>query len=379
MNINRYTRVALLAIALVSVAHSQEAPRYFFIELPTLGEFSYTLPLDINDNARIVGTAETYTENAQQPTLSAVQWDPWLGLRKLRGLPDAQFSQSLAVNRWGQITGYISFDPGVHPFFYDQFRGFIDMNVDDESQVIQPSAINDRGQIGGQLTINGLQSGFIWDRRNGLRDLRSIFGLTGRFDVVGINNAGQITGEIYQPATATWKAYFYDPRTGFEETGDLPDAAGGSHYPADIDASGVIVGNSLDGNFNSRMFLWTHADGIRPIGNPDQSLTAWAMNDRGTVVGFRDESSDFHGIAWNERDGVIDLETSLVNPPVSSPPFTVFPQSVNNAGCIVGSPAALLIPVSNLTRIIPRRQPIDATLKLAPWQLQLACTAFHSH
>ncbi|MBB6096287.1 hypothetical protein HNQ60_005209 [Povalibacter uvarum] len=378
MNIRSCTYASLLAIALAGIAHSQEAPRYFLVELPTLDEFSFTYPLDINDNARIVGTVETYSENALQPKLSAVQWDPWFGLRKLRGLPDAQFSQSVAVNRWGQITGYVSFDPGLHPFFYDQHRGFVDMNVDDVTQVIRPNAINDRGAIAGQLVVDGIQAGFTWDRRNGLRNLRDVFGLTGHFDVVAMNNAGQLTGEIYQPATATWEAYFYDPLTGFEQTGDLPDAAGGGNYPADIDSRGVVVGNSLDRNFRSRMFLWTHAGGIRPIGNPDQSLTAWAMNDRGTVVGFRDEFSDFHGIAWNERDGVIDLETAIVNPPVYPAPipqFTFFPEGINNAGCIVGSPASLLIPVRNLRRLVPRNRPIDATLELAPWQMQLACTA----
>ena len=110
MSISICVRASLLVLALAGVAHAREAPRYFLVQLPTLGEFSYTLPLDINDYARIVGTAETYSETAQQPTLTAVQWDPWFGLRKLRGLPDAQFSQSRAVNAWGQITGSISFD-----------------------------------------------------------------------------------------------------------------------------------------------------------------------------------------------------------------------------------------------------------------------------
>lgn len=210
MSISICVRASLLVLALAGVAHAREAPRYFLVQLPTLGEFSYTLPLDINDYARIVGTAETYSETAQQPTLTAVQWDPWFGLRKLRGLPDAQFSQSRAVNAWGQITGSISFDPGQHPFFYDQHRGFVDMQVDDETQIIRPVAINDRGWVAGEVSANALKSGFIWDRRNGLRNLRELFGLTDHFDVVALNNAGQLTGQIYQPATLTWKAYFYN-------------------------------------------------------------------------------------------------------------------------------------------------------------------------
>ena len=376
MNIkNICLRASLLIIAVVGVAHSQEAPRYFLVVLPTPDEFSSTVPMDINDNARIVGTIETYSEGVPQPQRSAMQWDPWFGLRKLRGLPDAQFSESVAVNRWGQITGYISFDPGLHPFFYDQHRGFVDMGVDDEPQPILPAAINDRGWIAGEFVVDGMKTGFIWDRRRGLQNLRDLFGLTDHFDVVALNDAGQLTGQIYQPATLTWKTYFYDPEAGFEETGDLPDPRGGSHYPVDIDDRGVVVGNSLDTSFRSRMFLWSHETGIRQIGNPDQSLSAWAMNDRGTVVGFRDDYSVFYGIVWNEQDGVIELTTAIVNPPADVPAFTVFPESINNAGCIVGSPAALLIPVRNLQWLVPRNRPIDATLKLAPWQIQFACTA----
>ena len=367
--------LAFLAAIAGAPASAQEPPRYFLVELPVAGEFSYTHVSDINDSGLVVGYTETYSETQPFPRLRAAQWDAWSGLREIPGLPEESNSLSDAVNRWGQVVVNVQSAPPSYPIsYYDQFRGLVDMRIDERG--FSMSTINDRGQIGGWLTVDGRTAGALWDRRTGLTDLSGVFGLTERFDVTTLNNAGQITGSIYDAQAQTWRAYFYDPITGFEETGDLPDADGSGHYAVDMDKHGVVVANSTDRDFRSRMFLWTHAGGVRPIGDPALDLAAWAMNDRGVVVGFRNDFSDFNGIVWDESNGVVDLKSALVNLP-DPEWYRVFPEAINNAGCIAANSGAgsLLIPIRNLRPLVSRKRPIDATLTLQPWQIQLACTA----
>jgi probable HAF family extracellular repeat protein len=201
---------------------------------------------------------------------------------------------------------------------------------------ISVTAINNRNQAVGWMTPAGGAiplSGFIWDRKNGIRDLGDVPGLP-NITPVDINDAGAVVGDARNMDVPEGRAFLW--RNGEMEVLDV--SLGGSHtYAYGINRSGQIVGAS---EINPE-FALTHAYLREPDGDvldlgafPDGDgfSTATAVNNRGWVVGYSEGSYSSEAFIWNERHGMRRLLENATT--------VTLPLDINDRGEVVGDKIA---------------------------------------
>jgi len=218
------------------------------------------------------------------PAADAVLWkdDHIIDLRMLGG----QESQAGRVNSRGQVTGFAT--NGIS----DPFSIFYFL-------------------FGGHIT-NGTQTrAFIWDERNGMRDI----GTLGGPDAVGpyINERGQIAGSSYTNSTPnptgvpTIDPFLWDHGKMI----DLGTLGGTLGSPGGLNNRGDICGisNTL-GDQTAHVFLWTPPGPIRDLGTlgGPNAYEVGGMNDAGECVGLADTPTSTHGFLWNGSE-MIDVGT----------------------------------------------------------------------
>ncbi|MEN6426719.1 MAG: hypothetical protein ABFE13_15275 [Phycisphaerales bacterium] len=139
-----------------------------------------------------------------------------------------------------------------------------------------PCAMNDHGQIVGVVaTAGGGHSVALWDRQQGIRELR-IVACDGSY---GINNCGQVAGITVDPNGGT-RAFLWDPQTGLTLLGQR-----GSRACA-INNRGQVVGDSGMEPGPPHAVLWEGAHGMRDLNPPDaQASMAECLNDSGQILG----------------------------------------------------------------------------------------------
>jgi uncharacterized membrane protein len=173
------------------------------------------------------------------------------------------------------------------------------------------SGINDNNWIIGNYDPNVFEQSdysdrvFIWDRKNGTRDLGN-FGQK-KVEAVGLNNNGVtiINGDMV--------AYIWDEKNGLREYPGLERGV-------DINNNGEI--GTVLGFLDGKAAYFKAGQGTRTIDGMD---TPTALNDRDDFVGYyaSEVSSRFFGLLWNEDDGFTELGS-------------IFPTDINNKGAIVG-------------------------------------------
>ena len=148
--------------------------------------------------------------------------------------------------------------------------------------------INSWGQITGQSALAGnrVSHPFLWDR-GVLRDLGTLGGDNG--DVSWMNDAGQIVGEADLPGSQTHDAFLWE-RGKMTDLGNL----GQTSFAFAINNRGQVVGHSLtnDGTFHA--FLWEKGGPMIDLnvfvpseGSSIALLTdAFNVNDRGEIIGI---------------------------------------------------------------------------------------------
>ena len=199
-------------------------------ELGTLGgDFSYAY--SINNNGQVVGTAQT-TGGAWHVFI----WDSINGMQDL-GTPDGVASTPTSISDSGQIVGFAQIAPGgdSHAFLWDPVGGALDLGTFG-GQTSWASDVNAAGQvIGYAQTSDGVFRPFVWDAVNGMRDL----GMpdTGTWVPEKINGNGEVVGYLFTgvPGSAE-SAFHWDPISGAEDLGLGVSLAFG------INDAGQIVG-----------------------------------------------------------------------------------------------------------------------------------------
>ncbi|WP_145248558.1 hypothetical protein [Aeoliella mucimassa] len=172
--------------------------------------------------------------------------------------------------------------------------------------------VNNAGQVAVRGWASGHFTGFVWQGGNPtLVDLPYQYS-----QPLGISEAGDVYGYASQGPTDSegfvWRAGTYEL---------LGHASGGQDWtrPADMNASGTIVGYSLGDPLNtSQVFLYENRVfyplGVLPVGFPgtDPSVSrlnseATGINDHGVIVGYTQSVSNQPGVpdhrAWALQNG----------------------------------------------------------------------------
>jgi probable HAF family extracellular repeat protein len=262
-------------------------------------------------------------------------WDPKVGqMEDLNAPPDSIQSYGVAINSKGQVAGKVQINAISYPVFWDPKVGLMQDigTLGGNWCILLRRSMNDKGQVCGwsEVTPGGAIHAFLWDIKNGLKDLGDQPGWTNSV-AVAINNKGQICGTAYTPDGE--RAILWDPKTGHQDLGTLP---GGSYSRASaINSKGQVVGTADTGG-HDHAFFWDpkiNEGKIQDLGTLPGGIMSVAMfiNSKGQVVG-RANTADLkmHAFFWDPKVGQI---LDMGNMGESN---NIWPQAINNKGQVVG-------------------------------------------
>jgi probable HAF family extracellular repeat protein len=155
------------------------------------------------------------------------------------------------------------------------------------------AVITDSGKVvGWSQAADGMSHVFSWTAASGMVDL----GAPGEFsDIVGINESGQVAGNILPPYPGVDRAYVWTPGVGMVDLGTL--GGGDYSHAAAMNASGEVVGTSAFPCPTARAFAWTAAGGMVNLGADGMGRCpqsgAAAVSDSGLVAGWSQTASGF--------------------------------------------------------------------------------------
>ncbi len=221
-------------------------------------------------------------------------------------------SAAFALNSTGQAVGWAATPSGYSEAL--AFSGGSPQNLVTGTSWTEGRAtgINDAGQITGTVYENGAAHGVVWSA-NGIVDL-------------GVNTSAAAINAAGQVAASGSQAFLY--ANGTETTlGVLP---GGSWTLAEgLNDAGAVVGYGDTGG-QIRGFLWTGSGGMAPLGTlGGQSSYGMAINDSGIVAGAAANSAGYlHAALW-QNGAITDLGTLGGN--------SSYAWEINSSGEIVGS------------------------------------------
>lgn len=249
-----------------------------------------------------------------------------------------------AVNASGQVAGYIYVDGvggaagALHAARYS--GGVVtDLGVLPGGSASEATGINATGDVvGSATTANGVTHAFLYSG-GVMKDLGTLPGGATSY-ATAINDAGQITGwsDTLQPNTS-----YPFPEHAFLYSGgvmrDLGNISGSGQFVNfsrgyAINASGQVVGWSIDDNFATHAFLYSggRMSDLGTLGGSESR--ARGISDSGTVVGWSFTSGDAatHAFQVKAGAGMTDLGTLTGNTASNA-------AAINKDGQIVGSSA----------------------------------------
>ncbi len=242
----------------------------------------------VNDSGEVVGGAAF---GAHSYRLSAATGR---GDGPLRVLTDRCASTAVGISRWGESVGAASIadapqcvqvlpDGPEHAYVLGRDGTLTDLGTLGGARS-QAVAINDRGQVAGwSLDGSGASRAFVWSAATGLVNLGTLGGSWSQ--ATAINNLGEVIG-VSTTATGDTHGFFWSPAGGMADVG--PGA------PASLNDLGHVVGTTAhDGIVTA--FVWSRAGGSRTLSDNARALDA---NDRGQVVGSRNEPSGESAVLW---------------------------------------------------------------------------------
>ncbi len=247
-------------------------------------------PRNVNSNGLVVGIGAIYDltngQSNSPPILPGTYYSPSFGEINDAGVAVGTISTCSCSDSGGVLQ---------IPYIWDEVNGARSLAIANARGL---SRINNSGVAIGWLNGWVLNDGFFVDLETGAYTLMNDvfpadfgFGPTRAFD---INDNGAIVGTRYGNFPVTWYGYVYSPATGLQI---LPFPGAGyqqSVRPLGINNAGTIVGDIFTTLGSSRAFVYTAADGIRPLN--DAALvagipagytmtTAQKINNSGWIVG----------------------------------------------------------------------------------------------
>jgi probable HAF family extracellular repeat protein len=239
-------------------------------KLPTLGGPN-GIAYWINNHSEAVGWAETVNQDPN-PACGVLQFQPVLwgtsSTRTLPTFPGDPDGVAAAINDNGQVVGAT----GTCGTFNVDSGLFL---VEKHAMLWEAGAAINLGNLGGD-------------------------GLFGGHHACAINNRGQVVGHSDLTGDTTFHTFLWTWETGMKDIGTLPGDFASTAIS--INDTGVVVGVSLDSNFNERAFVWSNGSmtDLNAVltSNPQKLylLQANSINAEGDIVGLASTASgDLHG------------------------------------------------------------------------------------
>lgn len=232
-------------------------------------------------------------------------------------------SAASAVNGSGLVVGVADTKNKLkHAFAWTQAGGMADLGTLGGNNSIA-NAINDSGQIvGSAQTRKNLTHAFSWS--SGLMvDLGTLGG--DNSVATDVNAAGQVVGSA-QARKGLTHAFLWASGV----ITDLGTLGGKTSSANAINANGQVVGTAQTTNGQSHAFFWSTANGMIDLGTlGGTGSAASAINDNGQVIGSAQLANGSHAFSWTAGGGRVDLGTLGGTESVAN--------GVNTVGQVVGS------------------------------------------
>ena len=284
-----------------TVAHSCIAPHYKLVPVPMR-------PSHIADTGVVAGTT---------PQRHAAVWSEHGALEQAAIPPGFNIAEGMSINRAGVLIGVATTADGTkrHGFLFRS--GKLTLLPGQQSK---PTAINEAGVVVGESVLPKKQSsGAAMWQDGSLIDLGACCG----GGASGINNKGQIIGQIYDK-DSRYHAFLWNH-------GQIIMIGSPDEYtsPVAIDDLGRVVVQTFPGNLlyeDGKLTSLTFSTKF-----PSQPR---AMNNCGAIVGsFGPHSDALRAFIWDKSNGFVDLNQRIA----AGTGWTLEVASgINNDGAIVG-------------------------------------------
>jgi probable HAF family extracellular repeat protein len=223
----------------------------------------------INDRAEAVGYAENDTQENACPVF---QFEPviWKNgkIQKLHTFPGDRDGVAAWINDNGQVVGSSGtcgpFNPNTGLYLVENHALLWEKD----------GSVHDLGNLGGTGGIAGNHA-------------------------CAINNHSQVVGHSELPNETTFHGFLWTRKTGMRDLRTLPGDS--MSLALGINDRGEVVGASLDANFSPRAFLWengvmTDLNTITPASSGLYLLLAESINSSGEIVGIgATNAGEIHG------------------------------------------------------------------------------------
>ena len=154
---------------------------------------------------------------------------------------------------------------------------------------------------------------FLYSSATGMQDLGVLPGTT-YSNACAIDNAGEVVGSSYnttvqagptgpEEVIAQQRAFVYTPATGMYDIGTLPGDTQAAAYG--INASGVVVGESVSSSGAFRAVVYTSAGGMQQLQTLPGTFgsRAWGINSSGQIIGFYETSNSAGPFLYTDLGG----------------------------------------------------------------------------
>lgn len=228
-------------------------------------------------------------------------------------LPSQTYAASTAINNRNEIVGYYLAD-GPRPFVWNAKHGLRALELLEGDDVGSAADINDRGEIVGVSMSNAqyLEHSVRWHRNGEIEALNIPFLEGASHSATGINRRGEISGGSNHRIDNPLDHGYLIERNLIERNGNVIDL-GTFDSPQPVSTAlglndvGAVVGFSTVG-YQSNAFVWRRATGLELLWESGRdgwsAVIAYAINNRGHVVGLMESATGFDGYFWSQDGGL---------------------------------------------------------------------------